>query len=177
MPKSTHEKKHHHSKDESQEGFISNNLRKSMNKNEKIIMGVLIGGIVTFLVLSIIVLFGKGGRVSEQSPTTTSSTTPTVKVITTPYPTVPPITDFFMQVNEKRFYPDAVGIRKGHKVTILNIAQAGITVNPTVKGENAYDFGRIESGEEKVVNFDKAGVYRYTRSGAPDQTLTITVTE
>ena len=147
-----------------------------MNKNEKIIMGVLVGGIVTFLVLSIIVLFGRNGKLSNTPTATPTSTVPTVKVLTTPYPTIPPITDFFMQVADDRFYPDALSIRKGHKVIILNIHTSGITINPSA-GATSYDFGRIESGDEKEINFDKAGVYRYTRSGKADQTLTITVTD
>lgn len=170
MPRKTHEKH------ESEKGFISNNLRRTMNKNEKIIMGVLVGGIVTFLVLSIIVLFGRNGKLSNTPTATPTSTVPTVKVLTTPYPTIPPITDFFMQVADDRFYPDALSIRKGHKVIILNIHTSGITINPSA-GATSYDFGRIESGDEKEINFDKAGVYRYTRSGKADQTLTITVTD
>lgn len=177
MPKTTHERKHDHGHQDSQKGFISNRIISAMNKNEKIIMGVLVGGIIIFLILSIVVLFGKGGRLSNTEKNIPSvSVTPSVKVLTTPYPTIPPVTDFFMQVADDRFYPDVVTIRKGHLVTILNIATSGITINPS-SGSTEYDFGRIESGEEKAINFDKAGVYRYTRSGKADQTLTITVTE
>lgn len=146
-----------------------------MNKNEKIIMGLLIGGIVTFLVLSIILLFGKGAnQITNQTNKTGVSTTPTVKVLTTPYPTIPPITDFLMQVNEKHFYPETVNISKGHKVTILNIGKAATTLTPTTKG-NDKNFGTIEQGDQKEVVFDKEGVYRYTRTGKPDETLTIVV--
>jgi plastocyanin len=99
-----------------------------------------------------------------------------VKVLTTPYPTTPPITDFFMQVNEKRFYPDTVMIKKGHSVTIMNIGKSVTTVTPSV-ADSDHDFGEIKESEERVIQFNKAGVYRYTRSTKPDQVLTITVTE
>lgn len=145
-----------------------------MNKNEKIIMGLLVGGIVTFLILSIVLLFGRGGQSLEETTQTNIPATPTVKVLTTPYPTIPPTTDFYMQVNEKRFYPDNVTIERGRSVTILNIGSASTTVTPTTQG-NAYEFGTIAVSEEKVVKFDQPGVYRYTRTGQPDQILTITV--
>lgn len=145
-----------------------------MNRNEKIIMGLLVGGIVTFLILSIILLFGRGGKSLEDVSQPDATTTPTVKVLTTPYPTIAPVTDFYMQVNEDRFYPDAVGITKGHAVTILNIGKGSTTITPTTQG-NTKDFGVIEQGEEKTVKFDEPGVYRYTRTGKPDQILTITV--
>jgi plastocyanin len=177
MPRKTQAHKHKKNSDaqeEGQKGFISDAFKRTMNKNEKIIMGLLVGGIVTFLILSIIVLFGRGGQSLEEITGTPAVTTPTVKVLTTPYPTVPPVTDFLMQVNEKRFYPDAVSIAAGHNVTILNIGSSPTTITPTTQG-NTQDFGTIAPGEEKVVMFDKAGVYRYTRTGVPDQILTITV--
>lgn len=177
MPKSSHERKHHHAKEKTQGGFISNNFRNTMNKNEKIIMGVLVGGIVMFLILSIVVLFGKGGKLTTQNSTEQEvPASEKVKVLTTPYPTTPPITDFFMQVNEKRFYPDTVMIKKGHSVTIMNIGKSVTTVTPSV-ADSDHDFGEIKESEEKVIQFNKAGVYRYTRSTKPDQVLTITVTE
>lgn len=174
MPKKAHENKAHHKGNAEQKGFISNTFQRTMNKNEKIIMGLLVGGIVTFLILSIIVLFGRGGKEVEETTTPANSSTPTVKILTTPYPTIPPVTDFYMQVNEKRFYPDAVSIKKGHTVTILNIGSKATKITPTTQG-NTKDFGTIEPSEEKVVTFDQPGVYRYTRTGQPDQYLTITV--
>lgn len=183
MPRKAHEK--HHSQEKLQKGFIgersttgrliSNTLNKSMNKNEKIIMGILVGGILIFLGLSLVVLFGKGkNEVSKTNPAGIAPT-PTIMILTTPYPTLPPITDFYMQVNEKMFYPLEVAITKGHAVTILNIGKAATTITPTIKSDGAGDFGTIASGEEKAVTFAKEGVYRYTRTGKPDQTLTITV--
>lgn len=147
-----------------------------MNKNEKIIMGVLVGGIVMFLILSIIVLFGKGGKLTTQNTEKEIPENEKVKVLTTPYPTIPPITDFFMQVNEKRFYPDTVMIKKGHNVTILNIGKEPMVVSSTTK-DSSHEFGTIDSSEEKVVQFDRPGIYRYTRNVKPEQVLTITVTE
>lgn len=174
MPRKAHGNRKHTRKDESQEGFVAEIPVKTMNKNEKIIMGILVGGIIVFLVLSIIILFGKGRKSIDEANLPKSTPTPAVKVLTTPYPTIPPITDYFMQVNEKRFYPDVVDITKGHKVTILNIGKAAITITPTTKG-NTFDFGTIEQGKEKSINFDTPGVYRYTRTGKPDQSLIITV--
>ena len=176
MPKSSHERKHHHAKEKTQEGFISNNFRNTMNKNEKIIMGVLVGGIAMFLILSIVVLFGKGGKLTTQSTEQEVPASEKVKVLTTPYPTIPPISDFFMQVNEKRFYPDNLTIKKGHNVTILNIGKNTTTITPTA-ADSDHNFGEIKVSEEKVIQFDKAGVYRYTRDTKPDQILVITVTE
>ena len=174
MPKKAHAHNSHHSNHEDEKGFISGAIKRTMNKNEKIIMGVLVGGIVVFLILSIVILFGRGGKSADISSTPDASTTPTVKVLTTPYPTVPPIEDYYMQVNETRFYPDSVVIQKGHSVTILNIGKASTTLTPTTQG-NSKDFGTIDVSEEKVVVFDETGVYRYTRTGKPDQILTITV--
>ena len=147
-----------------------------MNKNEKIIMGVLVGGIVMFLVLSIVVLFGKGGKLTTQTAEKEIPESEKVKVLTTPYPTVPPITDFFMQVNEKRFYPDTVMIKKGHNVTILNIGKDSMVISSSTN-DTSHEFGTIEASGEKVVQFDRAGIYRYTRNVKPEQVLTITVTE
>lgn len=187
MPRKSHENHTHIKNQSSQRGFISNDFknetqkssifkRSSMKKSEKIIMGIFVGGIVIFLILSIVILFGKGSKKSDVVNVPNSSTTPAVKVITTPYPTIPPIADFLMQVNEKRFYPTKVNITKGHKVTIINIGSKATTITPTEKG-NTYVFGEIGQGEEKSVMFDKPGIYRYTRTGKPDQILTITVSE
>lgn len=174
MARKSHARKHIRKHENLQEGFISNSIQKSMNKNEKIIMGIFVGGIVTFIILSIIVLFGKGKNdVGTKNPSGFAPT-PTIKILTTPYPTMPPVTDFYMQVNETMFYPQEVAITKGHTVTILNIGKASTTITPTTK-INGYDFGAIANSEEKVVMFDKPGVYRYTRTGKPDQILTITV--
>ncbi len=129
-----------------------------------------------FLILSIVVLFGKGGKITTQPNELEVPANERVKVLTTPYPTIPPITDFYMQVNEKRFYPDTVRIKKGHNVTIINIGKTVTTISPTI-ADSAHDFGKIEPSEEKVIQFDTAGVYRYTRSEKPDQILTITVTD
>jgi plastocyanin len=187
MPKKTHERRHHHKHDASQSGFIAesaskkeligDNLTKSMNRKEKLIMGLLVGGIVTFLLLSIIVLFGKGNEELQNTgtPANTISGTPAVKVLTTPYPTIPPMTDFLMQVNEDRFYPANVSIKRGFHVTILNIGRSATTITPTQQGNPAIDFGTIEPGEEKAVLFETPGVYRYTRTGHSDQILTISV--
>lgn len=174
MPKKAHAHNIHHHDHADERGFISNAIRRTMNRNEKIIMGLLVGGIVTFLILSIVLLFGRGGKSNEEVSQPGVTTTPTVKVLTTPYPTIPPITDFYMQVNEDRFYPDTVNITKGHVVTILNIGTSSTTITPTTQG-NTKDFGVIEQGKEKTVMFDKPGVYRYTRTGKPDQILTISV--
>lgn len=174
MPKKIHAHRSHHRHSDGQEGFIANAVRRTMNKNEKIIMGVLVGGIVVFLILSVVILFGKGSKKISDNNVPTTSTTPAVKVLTTPYPTIPPVTDFYMQVNETRFYPETVSIDRNHTVTVLNIGKKTTTISPTTQG-NAYDFGEVEVGEEKSISFDKPGVYRYTRTGKPDQTLTITV--
>jgi hypothetical protein len=170
MPKRTHRRRHSNT---SQEGFVSNELKHTMNKNEKIIMGILLGGIIILLVLSIFVLFKKDTRIVPVTPT--AVVTPTVAVAITPYPTIPPIADYTMQVNERRFYPDTVNIKAGHSVIIINIGQTDTDIEPTDKKNVSLAFGLIKPGEQKSIKFNRAGVYIYTRSEKPDQRLTITV--
>lgn len=176
MPKTRHAHKHkRNDRDESQKGFIADTIKRSMNKNEKIIMGLLVGGIVTFLVLSIILLFGRGGKSLEEiTNNNNTSLTPTVKVLKTPYPTNPPIDNFLMQVKEDGFYPDDVRIKVGASVTIINIGRGAITLAPTTR-DNTFEFGTINKGEEKTVTFNKAGIYRYTSESVAEDPLTITV--
>lgn len=177
MPKAIHAHKHrrHKNEDSGQKGFIADTIRRSMNKNEKIIMGLLVGGIVTFLVLSIVILFGRGGQSLEEITTNeTTSVAPTIKVLKTPYPTNPPVDNFLMQVKEDGFYPDDVRVSVGASVTIINIGSGSITLTPTTR-DNAYEFGTIGQSEEKTVTFDKAGTYRYTSESVAEDPLTIVV--
>src|SRR4029079_6910371 len=127
MPKKSHEHKAQHSHDHSEEGFISNELRRTMNKNEKIIMGILVGGIVIFLALSILVLFGKG-KENLVGNLPTSTLGPTKKVNLTPYPTIPVVKDSTVMINSRRFNPATVTIPAGGFIDFLNIDQAAITI-------------------------------------------------
>lgn len=177
MPGKAHEhkRKKENLQQRSEKGFIADKLISSMNNKDKIIMGLLVGGIVTLLILSIVILFGRGGKSLEEISNEQQDTipTPTVKVLKTPYPTNPPVQNYLMQVNENRFYPDEVRISAGTSITIINIGTTDLTIVPTTQN-NTYDFGTVSQGGEKSVQFKEPGIYRYT-AGANENGLTVTV--
>jgi plastocyanin len=169
MLRRRHEHKAHNHKDHSQEGFISSDNRKSMNKNEKVIMGILVAGIIVFLILSIIVLFGKG-----KNNTTTSvnniPTVPTNMTTHTPYPTIPPIVNTTIMVNSRRFNPSVATIPKEGFIEFLNIDADAITIEANDENSKILNIGTLEPSDMKEVRFNAPGTYTYRNKEKPQMT-------
>lgn len=174
MPRHTHV--HHHNKKHnstSEEGFISDDFKKSMTKNEKIIMAALIGGILIFLVLSIIVLFAR----SKNTETTQFQPNATVekKLPKTPYPTIAPVENMTVVMNARRFTPSAFSIPKGGFVSFFNITTDPITIESADANSSMLNVGEIESMKEKSVTFDTPGTYTFRNKDNPNQKGIITI--
>lgn len=174
MPRHTHA--HHNSHKHastSEEGFISDDFKKSMTKNEKIIMVVLVGGILIFLALSIIILFAR----SKDSSTTQLQTKTTLekKLPQTPYPTLPPIENMTVMMNARRFSPSAFAIPKGGFVSFFNIMTDPITIEAGDANSSMLNIGEIKPMEEKSVTFDTPGTYTFRNKDNPSQKGIITV--
>lgn len=149
-------------------GFLSNEIKKSMNKNEKIIMGILVAGIIVFLILSIIVLFGKGkqNNVSvENSPSVPMNT-----ATNTPYPTIPPIVNTTVMVSSRRFNPSVATIPKEGFIEFLNIDGESITIEANDAGSSILNIGTIEPSDMKEVRFNAPGTYTYRNKNKPEMT-------
>ena len=172
MPKRTHEHKKHHKEESSQAGFITDEHRTTMNKNEKIIMGVLVVGIIAFLVLSIMVLFGRQNKNETNTGAPTGGTT---KVNLTPYPTIPPIKDMTVMINSRRFNPSSVTIPRGGYVDFLNVDSGSIAIEGNDENSSILDIGVIESSEDKLVTFSTPGTYTYRNKNKPTMTGIIIV--
>ena len=149
-------------------GFISDQSIHKMNRNEKIIIAGFIGGTILLLVLSIFMLSKKG--VTNISVDNTTKQPPIIKkgIVTTPYPTIPPITDFTMQVNEHRFYPDKVNITRGHTVTIINIGQDTTDVE-LIDDNSKLNFGIISQGDQKGIKYDNERIIRKSGKSGKDK--------
>lgn len=146
----------------SQRGFISTNLRKLMSRNEKIIMGFLIGGILIFLVLSVILLFSKNENISSVVPPSTIKDGD--RVNTTPYPTIPPIEDMTVMINERRLNPPTVTIKSGNMVSFFNIGVNSITVEGADANSSFLNFSVPPSDTYDYV-FKTPGNYTYKVRG------------
>lgn len=162
-------KKHQHL---SQDGYISTDVKKIMGKNEKVIMGVLVGGIVVFLILSVVLLFGRG---KQQLPTSIFPTkSPEERVNTTPYPTIPPIKDMTVMVNERRLNPPDVSIKAGNYVSFFNIGDSTITIEG-VDANSAFLNFSVATSDVREVKFSNPGKYTYRVKGNPKLVGTITI--
>jgi len=171
MSKKTHEHTHHRA---SQEGFISNRLARPMNKNEKIIMGILIAGIVVFLALSIIVLFGKnGGQLTNLNQS--SNISPTKNPNATPYPTIPEVVNATVQLNSREFIPRSVEIKAGGFVSFFNSDLEPFTLEGAEANSSMLNIGPIEINDFKEVTFQKSGTYIYRNKNKPSETGVIIV--
>lgn len=170
MPRKTRVHHRQHKPIGSEEGFISNDIKRTMTKNEKIIMGVLVGGIIIFLALSILVLFTKSKL------NTTTTTTPVVpvnsrgeEVVISPYPTVMPIENMTVMVNERRFNPKNASIPKGGYVIFLNLGAKPITIEGNDQNSTMLNIGEIEPSGDKQVTFNESGTYTYRNKANPTQ--------
>ncbi len=178
MLRRRHEHNAHNHKDHSQEGFIgersakkeliSSDIKKSMNKNEKVIMGILVAGIIVFLILSIIVLFGKG----KNNTTTVNNipTVPTNMATHTPYPTIPPIVNTTIMVNSRRFNPSVATIPKEGFIEFLNIDADAITIEANDENSKILNIGTLEPSDMKEVRFNAPGTYTYRNKEKPQMT-------
>lgn len=141
-----------------------------MSKNEKVIMGVLMGGIFIFLVLSVFLLFTRGERdLSSQIPT---SAGPQQRVNTTPYPTIPPIEDMTVMINERRLNPQSVTIKSGNAISFFNIGASAIIIEGADENSDFLNFSVPESEAFDYV-FRNPGNYTYRVRGT---TLVGTIT-
>lgn len=157
-----------------QEGFISNEPNNVMNKNEKIIMGLMVVGIILFLALSIFLLFGKGkeGTIGNIPG---STLVPTRVVALTPYPTIPPIENMVVMLNTRLFNPDSATIPKGGFIQFLNIDSVPITLVANDENSSMLDLGVIQPGEMKQVTFKIPGTYGYKNKEKPSERGTIII--
>lgn len=175
LRKKIHAHLSHHKKESSNErGFIASGLRSIMNKNEKIIMGVLVSGILVFLAISIILLFGKGDK-DTSSLIPTSTLGPTKKVNLTPYPTIPPIIDMTVMLNERMFNPSKTTIKRGNYIYFLNIGQNPITIEANDANSSMLNLGTIAPGDDKMVQFKDPGTYTYRNKAKPSETGVIVI--
>lgn len=163
-------KKEHVEEKSLKKDFISNELNRTMNKNEKIIMGILVGGIVIFLALSIILLFGKGKENVVDTTTPSASNEPAKKVNLTPYPTIPPIENSVVMLNSRRFNPSPVTVPKGGYIQFLNIDSDPITIEPNDSNSSVLNLGAIAPGEYKQVTFNTSGTFSYKNKEKPSMT-------
>lgn len=145
-----------------QKGFISTDLKKLMSRNEKIIMGALIGGILIFLVLSVILLFSKDKNIS---PTIPPSTTGDGRVNTTPYPTIPPIEDMTVMINERRLNPPTVTIKRGNMVSFFNIGENSIVIEGADANSAFLSFS-VPSSDTYDYVFNNPGRFTYKVRGS-----------
>lgn len=168
-PKKHTVKKHLHA---GEEGYISTDIKKIMTKNERVIMGVLVGGIVVFLILSIVLLFGRGKQ-SVPTPGIQSNNLQQ-RVNTTPYPTIPPIEDMTVMINERRLNPSSVSIKAGNSVSFFNIGNNVIVIEPANSNSGFLNFS-VESTDIREVKFTNPGKYSYKVKGNPQLVGTITI--
>lgn len=169
MIRRRHEHKIHPHTDNSQGGFISNELKKTMNKNEKVIMGVLVSGIIIFLVLSIVVLFGKGNK-NNNNTLNSTPTVPTNVATHTPYPTIPPIVNTTVMVSSRRFNPSVATIPKEGFIQFLNIDAEAITIEANDANSQILNIGTLEPTDMKEVRFNATGTYTYRNKNKPEMT-------
>lgn len=174
MRRKTHAHHNNRNISTSQEGFISGELKNVMSKNEKIIMGVLVGGILIFLVLSIILLFSRKDKPEEiELPPAISGGSE--KVVLTPYPTLPPIENMTVVMNNRRFNPDAFSIPRGGFVDFLNMGTEAISIEAADANSGMLNIGEIGPTETKSVTFETPGTYRFRNKDNPTQIGVITI--
>ena len=168
MLKRRHEHKAHPQSNHSQEGFLSDEIKRTMNKNEKVIMGILVAGIIVFLILSVIVLFGKGN--SGKTGTNELPTIPTNMTTHTPYPTIPPIVNTTIMISSRRFNPSVATIPKEGFIEFLNIDGEAITIEGNDENSKILNIGTIEPSDMKEVRFNAPGTYIYRNKAKPEMT-------
>lgn len=159
----------------SKKDFISNELTRTMNKNEKIIMGILVGGIVVFLALSIILLFSKSKEnVVGNVPTVTTDESEK-KVNLTPYPTIPPIENTVIMMNTRRFNPADASIPKGGYIQFMNIDADPMTIEAGDDNSSVLNLGTIQPGEYKQVTFNSQGTFTFRNKNKTSEIGTVVI--
>jgi len=166
MIRRKNEHKLHPQSNNFQEGFLSDEIKRTMNKNEKVIMGILVAGIIVFLILSIIVLFGKGN--SSKTGTSDLPSIPTNMATHTPYPTIPPIVNTTVMVTSRRFNPNVATIPKEGFIEFLNIDAEAITIEANDENSKILNIGVLEPSDMKEVRFNAPGTYTYRNKEKPE---------
>lgn len=137
-------------------------------------MGILVGGIVLFLALSILVLFRNTGKDKSQDfKNRQTGTTGEEKI--THYPTVPPVKDMTVMINSRRFNPASASIPRGGFVDFLNIDSVSITIEGNDANSTVLNIGEIEPSNDKQVTFNTPGTYTYRNKAKPTQVGVIIV--
>lgn len=165
---------HHHHKKEgslSEKGFFNAEIKTLMSKNEKLVAGVLIGAIVIVLAVTVALLLGKGKEKGERSLVPAG---PTPRVNTTPYPTIPPIKDMMVLVNERRFNPQTTTIKAGNSAIFYSIGTSTIVIEGVSENASIIN-ANLSPDEEKEVVFAKQGIYKYRNKSNPEVVGTIIV--
>lgn len=139
-----------------------------MNRNEKIIMGIMVAGILIFLTLSIIILFGKGKQNTTNS--NTFPKVPTNLVTHKPYPTIPPIINTAVMVDIRRFNPATATIKKEGYVQFINVESEPITIEANDENSSIFNVGTLQPGEVKNVTPTAVGTYTYKNKNKPEIT-------
>ena len=145
-----------------------------MNKNDKIIIIIIVLGILTLLILSSFLIVNRNARELDEA---LISPTP-AKRVTTPYPTIPlEIKDATVMVNRRSILPEVVKIKVGGTVGFYNEDQIVITIKAYDAASKILDIGPIVPNDIPVVKFDKAGTYRYINPQNPQDVAEIVVSE
>lgn len=134
-------------------------------------MGVFIGGIILFLSFSIILFFSKGDN--KANTKITGGPTPTLQHASSPYPTIPPIKDMTVLINERRLNPPTVTIQSGNSIEFLNIGASSAVIEGEGQNSSFLNF-TIEVNDMRPVVFSTAGTYIYKVRGT-DLRGTITI--
>lgn len=157
-----HKHRHHSGYSTKSADLERDDFEKPMTKKEKIILGFLVGGILAFLALSVVIIISraKKSEISTVIPVNSEKKEDKV-VILTPYPTLPPIEDMTVVMNERRFVPAKFTIPKGGTVSFLNISKDPVTIGAADKNSRILDIGSIEPNSIKSIVFDTPGIYTY----------------
>lgn len=160
----------------SEEGYLQADFKKIMGRNDKLLIGLVSGVILILLIVTGILLFGRGKQIDQDNANLPASSQPIpTKKVLTPYPSIPPTTDFTVVINERRIYPADITITHGYSVILLNIGQKDLDIVGATPKDAMLNVGVIKNGEEKQIKFETAGVYKFKNQAQKDQIGTITV--
>lgn len=146
---------------------------KKLIHNEKIIIVMFTVGIVVFLVLSVVIFLSKGKEegLKNLNLGSTPSPSPTAK----PYPTLAPVKDMTVMINNTLFNPSPVTIARGNTVSFLNISQHPIIIEANDAQSSKLNLGTIESGDQVDIKFTEPGSYTYKNREIPSETGVVVI--
>lgn len=159
---------------DNQAGFVSISLKEIMSKQNKLLILLISLGIIVLFVLSFMIIMNR-----DEAGEDAINPTPTpVKVVTTPYPTIPQaIKDTTILVNSRAINPLSVEITKGGTVGFLNEDSEPVEIQGYDNGSSLLNIGLIQSYDVPFVQFDQAGVYRFVNPQNRQEVGEIIVTE